>query len=223
MSDTLRLTARTGALCGTIVLGLLIFTVNAFASDTTDQVKAELDQLTAIVKDPALQEKAKEETRKSMVKERILRWFDVQEMARRSLGDGTKTNYWVKRSPQERKDFVELFGDLFVESYTTLVVDHLGDQRVTYLSEKVDAQDAVVKTKFLSKRNEPTFVDFALLRRGNDWVPYDVVIDDVSIVGNYRKQFDKVIRDQSYEALVKKMRLKRESEGLGRAAKKEAM
>src|SRR5574337_1757238 len=113
MSDTLRLTARTGALCGTIVLGLLIFTVNAFASDTTDQVKAELDQLTAIVKDPALQEKAKEEARKSMVKNRVVRWFDLQEMARRSLA-----GYWAKRSGQERKDFVELFGDLFVESYT---------------------------------------------------------------------------------------------------------
>src|SRR5574337_808017 len=87
MSDTLRLTARMGALCGTIILGLLIFTVNVFASDTTDQVKAELDQLTAIVKDPALQEKAKEAMRKSMVKERILRWFDVQEMARRSLAN----------------------------------------------------------------------------------------------------------------------------------------
>src|SRR5574337_713634 len=216
MSDTLRLTARTGALCGTIVLGLLIFTVNAFASDTTDQVKAELDQLTAIVKDPALQEKAKEETRKSMVKERILRWFDVQEMAHRSLA-----NHWARRSAQERKEFVERFGDLFVESYTTLVVDHLGDKRVTYLSENADPEEAVVKTKFLSKRNEPTFVDFALLRRGTVWVPYDVVIDDVSIVSNYRKQFDKVIRDQSYEALVKKMRLKRESEGLGRAPRKE--
>ncbi|MDE2058577.1 MAG: ABC transporter substrate-binding protein [candidate division NC10 bacterium] len=218
MSGAARLAVRTGVFSGAVALGLLVFAAFAFASGTTDQVKTELDQLTAIVKDPALQEKAKEEVRKSMVKERILRWFDLQEMARRSLA-----GHWAKRSGQERKDFVELFGDLFVESYTTLVVDHLGDQRVSYLSEKIDAQDAIVKTKFLSKRNEPTFVDFALLRRGNDWVPYDVVIDEVSIVGNYRKQFDKVIRDQSYEALVKKMQLKRESEGLGRAAKKGSM
>ncbi|MDE2484821.1 MAG: ABC transporter substrate-binding protein [candidate division NC10 bacterium] len=193
----------------------LVVATFAFASETTDQVKTELDHLTGIVKDPTLQEKAKEEARKSMVKERIVHWFDLQEMARRSLA-----GYWAKRSGQERKDFVELFGDLFVESYTTLVVDHLGDQRVTFLSEKTDDRDAIVRTKFLSKRNEPTFVDFALLRRGNAWVPYDVVIDEVSIVGNYRIQFDKVIRDQSYEALVKKMQLKREAEGLGTTAKK---
>jgi phospholipid transport system substrate-binding protein len=201
-----------------LTLGLSVFAGFAFASGTTDQVKTELDHLTAIVQDPSLQEKEKEAVRKSMVKERILRWFDLQEMARRSLA-----NHWTKRSGQERKDFVELFGDLFVESYTTLVVDHLGDQQVTYLSEQIDTQDAIVKTKFLSKRNEPTFVDFTLLRRGNVWVPYDVVIDEVSIVGNYRVQFDKVIRDQSYEALVKKMRLKRESEGLGSTAKKKSM
>jgi phospholipid transport system substrate-binding protein len=215
MSSAMRLSVWTGVLSGTLILGLLVYATFASASGTTDQVKSELDHLTAIVKDPALQEKEKEALRKAMAKERILRWFDLQEMARRSLA-----NHWAKRSDPERKDFVELFGDLFVESYTTLVVDHLGDQQVTYLSEQIDAQDAIVRTKFLSKRNEPTFVDFALLRRGNAWVPYDVVIDEVSIVGNYRVQFDKVIRDQSYEALVKKMRLKRESEGLGRAAKK---
>lgn len=218
MSSVMRLTVRTGVLSGTLALGLLVGAAFASASETTDQVKAELDQLTVIVKDPALQEKEKEATRKSMVRERILRWFDLQEMARRSLA-----NHWTKRSGQERKEFVELFGDLFVESYTTLVVDHLGDQQVTYLSEQLDGQDATVSTKFLSKRNEPTFVDFTLLRRGNAWVPYDVVIDEVSIVGNYRTQFDKVIRDQSYDALTKKMRLKRESEGLGSAAKKGAM
>ncbi len=218
MSSAMRVAVRTGLLSGMLTLGLSVFAGFAFASETTDQVRNELDHLTAIVKDPSLQEKEQEAARKSMVKERILRWFDLQEMARRSLA-----NHWAKRSGQERKDFVELFGDLFVESYTTLVVDHLGDQQVTYLSEQIDTQDAIVKTKFLSKRNEPTFVDFALLRRGNAWVPYDVVIDEVSIVGNYRVQFDKVIRDQSYEALVKKMRLKRESEGLGSAAKKKSM
>jgi len=75
----------------------------------------------------------------------------------------------------------------------------------------------------LCARQPSYIVDFALLRRGNAWVPYDVVIDEVSIVGNYRIQFDKVIRDQSYEALVKKMRLKRESEGLEPGAKKRSM
>jgi phospholipid transport system substrate-binding protein len=201
-----------------MALVLLIFVAFALAGETTNQVKAELDHLTGIVKDPALQEKAKEEARNSMVKERIVHWFDLQEMARRSLA-----GHWAKRSVEQRKDFVELFGDLFVESYTTLVVDHLGDQQVIYLSEGADGPTAIVNTKFLSKRNEPTFVDFALLRRGNAWVPYDVVIDEVSIVGNYRTQFDKIIRDKSYEDLVKKMRLKREAEGLGSTAKKGSM
>lgn len=186
----------------------------AGAGEITDRVRGELDQVTAVVKDPALQGPAKEAERKARVKHLILRWFDVQEMARRSLA-----SHWANRSEQERREFVELFGDLFVESYTRLVVDHLGDQRVVYLSEAADGKSATVRTKFLSKRDEPTFVDFSLLRRDGAWSAYDVVIDDVSIVGTYRTQFNKIIQTQSYEALVKKMRLKHEAEGLGSAAK----
>ena len=190
------------------------FPISAGAGEMTDRVRGELDKVTAVVKDPALQGAAKEDQRKARVKRLILQWFDVQEMARRSLA-----SHWSKRSDLERKEFIELFGDLFVESYTRLVVEHLSDQRVVYLSEAADGEAATVKTKFLSKREEPTFVDFSLLRQGGTWSAYDVVIDDVSIVGTYRTQFNKIIQTQSYDILLKKMRLKHESEGLGSAAK----
>jgi len=209
-----RLAARKGLMAMGIALLWAALAASVQAGETTDRVKGELDRTSAVVKDPALQGTAKEEERKARVKEMIFRWFDVKEMARRSLGGN-----WATRSEQERRDFVELFGDLFVESYTRLVVDHLADQRVIYLSEAVDGQLATVKTKFLSKRDDPTFVDFALFRRDGAWAAYDVVIDDVSILGNYRTQFNKIIHTQSYEALVKKMRIKQESEGLGTAAK----
>ena len=209
-----RLSSRKGLISRVIVCAWLALAASVQAGETTDRVKGELDRITVVVKDPTFKGPAKEDERKAKVKEMIFQWFDVGEMARRSLG-----SHWAKRSEQERKDFVELFGDLFVESYTRLVVDHLADQRVVYLSESVDGQVAAVKTKFLSKRDDPTFVDFALFRRDGIWAAYDVVIDDVSIVGNYRTQFNKIIQTQSYEALVKKMRLKQESEGLGSAAK----
>ena len=187
---------------------------SVLAGEATDRVRDELNRITAIVKDPAQQGPAKEDERNARVRELILRLFDVKEMARRSLAA-----HWAKRSEEERKDFAELFGDPFVESYTRLVVDHLGDQRVIYLPESADGGVATVQTKFLSKRDEPSFVDFAMFRRDGIWAAYDVVIDEVSIVKTYRTQFNKIIQTQSYEALVKKMRLKQESEGLGTAAK----
>ena len=192
----------------------LALPASVLAGEATDRVRGELNRITAIVRDPTLQGAAKEDERKARVKELIWQWFDVKEMARRSLA-----GHWAKRSEEERKDFAELFGDLFVESYTRLVVDHLGDQRVIYLPESVDGGVATVQTKFLSKRDEPSFVDFAMFRRDGIWAAYDVVIDEVSIVKTYRTQFNKIIQTQSYEALVKKMRLKQESEGLGTAAK----
>ena len=210
-----RLSWRTRWMAGAIAAGWLLVAGSVEAGETTDRVRGELDRITAVVKDPALQGSAKEDERKAQIKDMIFQWFDVKEMALRSL-----SSHWAKRSGQEQKDFTELFGDLFVESYTQLVVEHLGDHRVSYLSEAVDGQVATVKTKFLSKRDDPTFVDFAVFRRDGAWAAYDVVIDEVSIVGTYRTQFNKVIHAQSYEALVKKMRLKQESEGLGSAGKR---
>lgn len=214
MTDREWLFLQRGLMAVTIATMGIAFPIPAGAGQTTDRVRSELDQITAVVKDPALQGAAKEEERKAKVKRLILRWFDVQEMARRSLD-----SHWAKRSEAERKEFIGLFGDLFVESYTRLVVDHLSDQRVVYLSEADDGAKATVRTKFLSKRGEPTFVDFSLLRRDDAWSAYDVVIDDVSIVGTYRGQFNKIIHSQSYEALLKKMRIKHEAEGLGSTAK----
>jgi len=209
-----KLSGRRRLMAGAIALLWLALPVSALAGEATDRVRDELNRITAIVKDAALKGPAKEDERKARIKKLILQWFDVKEMARRSLAA-----HWAKRSEEERKDFAELFGDLFVESYTRLVVDHLGDQRVAYLSESADGEVATVQTKFLSKRDEPSFVDFALFRRDGIWAAYDVVIDDVSIVKTYRTQFNKIIQTQSYEALVKKMRLKQESEGLGKGAK----
>lgn len=209
-----KLSGRRRLMAGAIAVLWLALPASVLAGEATDRVRGELNRITAIVKDPALQGAAKEDERKARVKELIWQWFDVQEMARRSLAA-----HWAKRSEEERQDFAELFGDLFVESYTRLVVDHLGDQRVIYLPESVDGGVATVQTKFLSKRDEPSFVDFAMFRRDGIWAAYDVVIDEVSIVKTYRTQFNKIIQTQSYEALVKKMRLKQESEGLGTAAK----
>jgi phospholipid transport system substrate-binding protein len=209
-----KLCGRTIVMAGAMAALLLALPASVLAGEATDRVRDELNRITAIVKDPAQQGPAKEDERKARIKELILRWFDVKEMARRSLAA-----HWEKRSEEERQDFAELFGDLFVESYTRLVVDHLGDQRVIYLPESVDGGVATVQTKFLSKRDEPSFVDFAMFRRDGIWAAYDVVIDEVSIVKTYRTQFNKIIQTQSYEALVKKMRIKQESEGLGKGAK----
>jgi len=209
-----KLSGRRRLMAGAIAALWLALPVSVLAGEATDRVRDELNRITAIVKDPAQQGPAKEAERKARIKKLILQLFDVQEMARRSLA-----GHWAKRAEDERKDFAELFGDLFVESYTRLVVDHLGDQRVIYLPESADGGVATVQTKFLSKRDEPSFVDFAMFRRDGIWAAHDVVIDEVSIVKTYRTQFNKIIQTQSYEALVKKMRLKQESEGLGRAAK----
>ena len=108
-----KLCGRTFVMAGAMAALLLALPASVLAGEATDRVRGELNRITAIVKDPTLQGAAKEDERKARVKELIWQWFDVQEMARRSLA-----GHWAKRSEEERKDFAELFGDLFVESYT---------------------------------------------------------------------------------------------------------
>lgn len=179
----------------------------AWAGETTDQVKTALQRLAAVTQDPVLQGADQAGERQARAKVLILQWFDVPEMARRCLA-----NHWAERSQQEQQEFIELFADLLTGTYTQLVVDHLGEQQVRYLSEAVNGSGATVTAQFLSRRQEATVVAFALLRRQNGWAVYDVAIDEVSLLRTYERRFDKVIRAQSYEALVKAMRLKHESE-----------
>src|SRR5574337_270490 len=179
----------------------------AWAGEPTDQVKVALQRLTVIARDPVLQGADRTDERQARAKALILQWFDVPEMARRSLA-----SHWAERSQRERQEFIELFADLLAGTYTQLMVDHLGEQQAGYLSEAVDGSVATVKVQFVSQRHEPTVVAFALLRRQNGWALYDLVIDEVSLLRTYGTRFDKMIRAQSYEALVKAMRLKHESE-----------
>src|SRR5574337_1647699 len=191
-----------------VVVGLVVgFGGAAWAGEPTDQVKVALQRLAVITGDPVLKGADKADERRARAKAVILQWFDVPEMARRSLA-----GHWAERSQREQQQFIELFADLLAGTYAQLVVDHLGEQQVGDLSETVDGSVATVKVQFLSQRREPTVVAFALLRRQNGWAPYDVVIDEVSLLRTYGTRFDKVIRAQSYEALVKAMRLKHESE-----------
>src|SRR3990170_7817018 len=98
-----KLCGRTIVMAGAMAALLLARPESVLAGEATDRVRDELNRITAIVKDPAQQGPAKEDERKARIKERILRWFDVKEMARRSLAA-----HWEKRSEEERQDFAEI-------------------------------------------------------------------------------------------------------------------
>jgi len=175
----------------------------------TAQVKVTIDKVLGILRDPALKAPDKEEARRKKLKEAIYPGFDFTEMAKRSLG-----THWGKRTPQEREEFVKLFADLLEQSYAKRL-EMYTDQEVLYTKEQVEDKFGLVVTKIVStKENIDIPIEYKLLRYDNQWKVYDVVIDGISMVSNYRSQFNSIIQKSSYAELVQRMRVKQEAEAL---------
>jgi len=130
--------------------------------------------------------------------------FDFPETAKRSLA-----RHWLPRTQAERDEFVRLFADLLERSYISKI-ELYGGERIAYLSDSVDGDQAVVRTQIITRTGTQVPVDYRMLKRGERWLVYDVVIEGVSLVANYRTQFNKIIQTSSYSELVKKMKVKQD-------------
>lgn len=190
----------------TIVAGFLFLFSSqaALAGPPTEQVRGTVDQVIKILTDPTLKGPAKTEERRAKLRRVIRERFDFPEMAKRSLGI-----HWARRTPQEREEFVRLFWDLLERSYVDKIESYT-DEKIVYVGESIDGNYALVKSKIVTRRNLEIPLDYRLYRKGEEWLVYDIIIEDVSLVSNYRTQFNKIIRSSSYDELVKRMRTKLE-------------
>jgi len=168
----------------------------------TEKVKETTDKILAIVSDPALKDPAKEAQRRECIRKAVDELCDWEEMSRRSLG-----RHWAQRSEQEKKEFVRLFGQLLERTYIDKVESYSGE-KVNYLGERVDGDYAEVEVKIVTKKNTEILVLYKLRARDQKWWVYDMVIEGVSLVNNYRTQFTDILAKSSFEGLMKKLREK---------------
>ncbi len=175
----------------------------ALAGAPRERVRQTLDAVSAVLKDPDLQGSAKERERRERVAKVMHESFDFGAMGKESLGA-----HWASLTPAQREEFVGLFGQLFERSYNRLVLRFLGDSTTTYGAESVQDDRAVVPTTLVRKNGDKLPVDYRLLSAGAGWKMSDVVVDGVSLAGNFRSQFDKTIRTSSYDGLVQKLKAK---------------
>jgi phospholipid transport system substrate-binding protein len=199
-----------GMLWGVLVLALSIhlgMALPALGAGPQDHVRATINAVSAVLEDPALQGAGKDTERRQRVQQIIFDAFDFQEMAKESLG-----TYWGKLTPQQREEFAPLFGHLFERSYNRLVIRFLGERSTVYGTESIQGERALVQTTLISKQEARLPVDYQLVRHGEHWAIFDVVIDGVSLASNYRAQFGKILRSSSYDALVQRIKTKLEEE-----------
>lgn len=178
--------------------------VRVWAGPPTDQLKAQIDRTIKILEDPELKKPGRQRDRRLAVREVANDIFDFGETARRSLA-----RHWAKRSPAERDEFVQLFSDLLEHSYISKI-ELYGGEKIRFVGEAVDGDGAIVKTRLVTKQDTEIPIDYRMHARGGKWLVYDVLIEGVSLVSNYRTQFNKIITTSSYQELVKKMKSKQE-------------
>jgi len=186
-----------------LVLGIAI---PVLAGEPTEQIKQTTDKILSIVKDPALKGPTQAQKRRGLIHEAVDERFEWEEMARRSLG-----RYWAQRTAEEKKEFVSLFSDLLEQTYMSKVEDYSGE-RVRYDAEANEDDYAVVKVNIITQKNKNIPVEYRLQKKGNEWLVYDVSIEGVSLVQNYRTQFNSIILQSSYENLIKRLKAKVSSE-----------
>ena len=172
----------------------------ASAGAPTDQIRATVDRVLVILKDPALNTTGAKAVRRAELSKAILPRFDFEEMARRSLG-----SEWRRRTPAEQEEFIRLFTELLKNSYVESIESYRGE-KVIYRSESQDGAYADVGTKVINDRGEEFTIDYRLNLKGSEWKAYDVIIENISIVNNYRSQFSRILGRSSFAALLQTIR-----------------
>jgi phospholipid transport system substrate-binding protein len=172
----------------------------AWAGPPTDTLREYTDAVQKVLDDPALKTDERRHERRAAVRKLAAEAFDVQETARRALGQ-----HWQQRSPAEREEFVQLFADLLERTYIAKI-DLYGGERLRFTDERLDGDNAVVRARVVTKQGTEVPVEGRMHKRGERWLIYDVTIENISLIANYRSQFDRIIRTSSYAELVKRLR-----------------
>ena len=172
----------------------------ADAGVATDQIKSTVDKAIIVLKDPRLKPSAKTKERREQLKQILYARFDFTEMARRALGAN-----WRRRTPQEQEEFVRLFTDILERAYADIIEGYT-DEKIIYFNERVDGTYADVGSKILTSKGEEYSIYYKAHLVSNEWKVYDVVAENISLVNNFRSQFNRVIANSSYEELIRRLR-----------------
>jgi phospholipid transport system substrate-binding protein len=171
------------------------------AGEPTDEIRSAIYKGLAVLNDESLRANGKNEHMERL-REIVRPLFNFKEMARRSLG-----RHWRDMTPEDRTEFVTVFADLLETTYAEKIDLYRGGD-VNFVREVVDEDYARVDSKVKDTKGTDYSVSYKLLREDGDWKIYDVVVENVSLINNYRAQFGRIIRKSSYKELVERIKQK---------------
>jgi phospholipid transport system substrate-binding protein len=192
------------AVCAASLLLVVLFPIVLRAGDDkletpTDAVRATLTEVFRILDNPKLKDPSHQASRRHLLEETIARRFDYAEMSKRTLG-----SHWGRLTDNERTKFVDAFKAFLSDRYAGKIEGYSGE-RVQYLGERLEGHYAEVRTKLVSSKVEYP-LDYRLINKAGRWYAYDIIADGVSLVRNYRSQFEKILKTGSYDELISRLK-----------------
>jgi phospholipid transport system substrate-binding protein len=188
-----------------LAFALTLLTVTgASAGAPTDQLRGSVDSVLKTLSDSEMKKESQTAERRRRIRAAAGEIFDFPEISRRSLAV-----HWQARTPAGRQQFITLFGDMLEYSYISKIESYSGE-KIQYVAESIDGNQAVVRTRIVSKQGVGTPVDYRMLLQDGRWRAYDVTIEGVSLVSNYRAQFNSIIQRSGYPDLVSKLKAKQD-------------
>ena len=184
----------------------------AWAGAPTEQLRGRIERVLKVL-DPELKPEGRSEERRAAIRKIAYETFDFREISQRSLA-----RHWQARTPAERDEFIQLFADLLERSYIGQIEQYSGGEKIQYLGDTIEGDQAQVRTKLITKAGTEVPVDYRMHRVGDRWLVYDVSIEGISLVLNYRAQFDRIIRSSSYKVLADKLKAKQDESRQAEAA-----
>lgn len=183
-----------------VLITCFLMVPQAFSSSPAqEQLKSSIDQIVQILKDPSLKGDENKTLRRDALRKIIYTRFDFEKMSQLSLA-----KHWKNRSDEEKKNFIWLFSSLLEDTYVSKIETYT-DEKVEYTKELVKQNKAQIYTKIITDSVEIP-IDYRMYQtKKGDWMVYDIVVEGVSLIGNYRSQFDQILQKDSYDQLVKQL------------------
>ncbi len=172
------------------------------ANTPTAELRNSIDAVLDILKNPDLTDPARTKERREEIMKVVRSRFDFAEMSRLALG-----RYWKERSEAEKKEFVELFPRILEAAYAAKLEKYNGET-VEYLTEVRFDKKALVRTVIKTRSGTQVPVDYRVMMEAHGWMVYDVIIEGVSLVNNYRNQFNDMLSKEPYPKFEKELREK---------------
>jgi phospholipid transport system substrate-binding protein len=181
---------------------LLMFPLNAFAGVPLDTVKANANDVLNALRDPKLQGEAGKKVKEQKIEAAADKLFDYVELSKRTLGLN-----WNKFTPDQRREFVQLFKSILRDAYVEKITSYT-DEQVDFTKEVPLSEDTVEVQSMVIAKTWQMPIYYRTIKRENQWRTYDVVIEGVSLINNYRTQFREILGNNPPETLLETLRKK---------------